>query len=205
MLKRRRVIGCEMHVRQAPETGRHPVDDRSCLDSCDDDLPGSIDPSQDVFAQCRASAPRDTDDVFNPERAAEVHRSGRSHQPSIASGDFSSDDVLRGRVAGLARCRRRTRGAMQSSAVRLAMLPSSPDPDPKKDERGKHEKPQWVQHDHGTGEDHIRSASIALSSIALSRSSSLPTWRPCGPLSGSGYELFARRWNRGSTRCSRSG
>ena len=70
MLESRGVIGREPHVRQAPETGRHTVDDRPCFDSRDDDVPRSIDPPQDVVVQRRASASRDLDDVFAPKRAA---------------------------------------------------------------------------------------------------------------------------------------
>ena len=70
MLESCGVIRCETHVRQATEAGRHPVDDRSGLESFDDDLSSSIDPPEDIVAQRRACAPRDLDDIFDPERAA---------------------------------------------------------------------------------------------------------------------------------------
>jgi len=89
------VIGCQTHVRQAPETGRHSVDDRPSLDGVSDHLPSSLDPLEDFVTERRAAAARDPYDVLDPERPAQFHRCGRDHQPSIASDEvYGSQDPL---------------------------------------------------------------------------------------------------------------
>jgi hypothetical protein len=94
LLEGRGVIGSEAHVRQAHESGRHPVDDRSCLDGRCDDLPSGIDPPQDVFAQGRPGTPHNPDDILNPERADQFHRCRRIRHPSIASDDLPRASLL---------------------------------------------------------------------------------------------------------------
>ena len=84
VLQGRGVLRGEVHVRQAAETGRHPVDDLPRLESRDDDLARAVDSLQNLLAQARRGAPGDRDDVFDAQRAAES-RPVRRHEPSIAA------------------------------------------------------------------------------------------------------------------------
>ena len=79
-----RVLRGEVHVRQAAETGRHPVDDLTRLEGRDDDPARAVDTLQDLLAEARRGSPGDGDDLFDSQRAAQRDLV-RRHEPSIAA------------------------------------------------------------------------------------------------------------------------
>ena len=85
VLQGRCVLRGEVHVCQAAETRRHPVDDLAGLECREDDPAGAVDPPEDLLAQPRRGAPGDLGDVFDVERAPQCDRRGCCHEPSIAA------------------------------------------------------------------------------------------------------------------------
>lgn len=74
MLESLAVFGREVHVSQAAEPGRHPVDDSSSLESRLDDLTRGVHPSQDLPTNAGGSTPRDLYHVSDAELASESDR-----------------------------------------------------------------------------------------------------------------------------------
>jgi hypothetical protein len=95
------VLGREVHVSQAAEPCRHPVDDGSSLKCRHDDLARGVHPFHDLPAEAGGGTPRDLDHVFDAEWASEADRCRCCHGPSIAAGGIATPTRASSPVADL--------------------------------------------------------------------------------------------------------
>jgi hypothetical protein len=66
VLEGRGVLRREVHVGQAAETSRHPVDDQAFFEGRHDDLPGGVDLLQHIVVQLGGGTSGDLDYVPDP-------------------------------------------------------------------------------------------------------------------------------------------